>query len=72
MPGIIREDIELSVSENRLIIATPNAERSYKADIDLKAPVDSQSAKASYRNGILSVTLRVKGKSNKGIKISVE
>jgi len=72
MPGISREDIELSVSENRLIIATPNAERSYKADIDLKAPVDSQSAKASYRNGILSVTLRVKGKSNKGIKISVE
>lgn len=72
MPGISREDIELSVSDNRLIITTPNAERSYKADIDLKVPVDTQSAKASYRNGILSVTLRVKGKSNKGIKISVE
>ena len=72
MPGISREDIELSVSENRLIIATPNVERRYKADIDLKVQVDPQSAKASYRNGILSVTLRVKGKSNKGIKISVE
>ena len=72
MPGINRDDIELSVSDSRLVIATPNVERRYKADIDLKAQVDPQSAKASYRNGILSVTLRVKGKSNKGIKISVE
>ena len=72
MPGIDRDDIELNVSDSKLIIATPNVERRYKADIDLKVQVDPQSAKASYRNGILSVTLRVKGKSNKGIKISVE
>jgi len=72
MPGINRDDIELNVSDSKLIITTPNAERRYKVDIDLKVPVDPQSAKASYRNGILSVTLRVKGKSNKGIKISVE
>lgn len=72
MPGINRDDIELNVSDSKLLVTTPNAERRYKADIDLKVPVDPQSAKASYRNGILSVTLRVKGKSNKGIKISVE
>jgi len=72
MPGINKDDIELNVSDSKLIVTTPKAERKYKADIELKAQVDPQSAKASYRNGILSVTLRVKGKSNKGIKISVE
>ena len=72
MPGISRDDIELNVSDSKLIVTTSKAERKYKADIELKAQVDPQSAKASYRNGILSVTLRVKGKSNKGIKISVE
>jgi len=72
MPGIERNDIELSISDSKLVMATPNAERRYKAEIDLIAQVDPQSAKASYRNGILTVTLRVKGKSNKGIQISVE
>jgi HSP20 family protein len=72
MPGIDKDDIELNVSDSKLIITTPNVERRYKADIDLKEIVDPKSAKASYRNGILSVTLRVKGKSNKGIRVSVE
>ncbi len=72
MPGIERNDIELNVSDSKLVISTPNAERRYKAEVDLEAQVDPQSAKAFYKNGILTVTLRVKGKSNKGIKISVE
>jgi len=72
MPGINKEDIELDVTENNLLISTPNTERKYRASMDLKAPVDPDSAKASYKNGILSVTLRVKGKSNKGIKIRIE
>lgn len=72
MPGINKEDIELDVTENNFLISTPNTERKYRVRIDLKAPVDPDSAKASYKNGILSVTLRVKGKSNKGIKIRIE
>ena len=72
MPGIERSDIELNVSDSKLVVSTPNAERKYKVEVYLKTQVDPHSAKASYRNGILSVTLRVKGKSNKGIKISVE
>jgi HSP20 family protein len=72
MPGINKEDIELDVTESHLLVSTPNTERKYRTSIDLKAPVDPESAKASYKNGILSVTLRVKGKSNKGIKIRIE
>ncbi|MFQ5969975.1 MAG: Hsp20/alpha crystallin family protein [Nitrososphaerales archaeon] len=73
MPGISRDEIQLNVSHSKLIVTTtPKAERRYKADIELKAQADPKSAKATYRNGILSVTLRVKGNSNKGIKISVE
>jgi len=72
MPGINKEDIELDITESNLLISTPNTERKYRTSIDLKTPVDPESAKASYKNGILSVTLRVKGKSNKGIKIRIE
>jgi HSP20 family protein len=72
MPGVSNEDIELNLAENSLSISTPNSEKKYKCVIDLKVPVDPTSAKATYKNGILNVTMRVKGKSNKGIKISVE
>ena len=72
MAGVSKEDIELNVTENNLIVTTPNVERKYRSSIDLQVPVEPKSSKAAYRNGILSVTLRVKGKSNKGIKISVE
>lgn len=71
MPGVDNEDIDLGVTESNLNVST-NGERKYRSNIDLIVPVIPESAKATYRNGILSVTLRVKGKSNKGIKISVE
>lgn len=70
LPGIDKEEIELNVTENNLSITT-TGERKYKVDIPLKMPVDPESSKAIYKNGILSVTMRLKGKSNKGIKISV-
>ncbi|MEM2760309.1 MAG: archaeal heat shock protein Hsp20 [Nitrososphaerales archaeon] len=72
MPGIDKEDIELNVTENNLEVGTTNADRKYKASINLQVPVDPSTASATYRNGILSVTIRIKGKSNKGIKISVK
>ncbi len=61
----------MNVTESNLLVTT-NAERKYRSHIGLKVPVDPESAKATYRNDILNVSLRVKGKSNKGIKISVK
>jgi len=60
----------LNVTESNLLVTT-NAERKYRSHIGLKVPVDPESAKAN-RNDILNVSSRVKGKSNKGIKISIE
>ncbi|MFQ5940536.1 MAG: Hsp20/alpha crystallin family protein [Nitrososphaerales archaeon] len=71
MPGISKEEIELNATESKLVVTT-EGERKYRCVVDLNVPVDPETAKALYRNGILSVTLRVKGKGNKGIKIGVE
>ncbi len=71
IPGITKEDIELKVTESNIVV-TSNCERKYKSCIDLKVPVVPENAKAACRNGILTVTLNVKGKSNKGLKINVE
>lgn len=67
VPGVTREDIKLDATERTLTISV-EAERKYYKTVDLPAAVDTESAKATYKNGILEVTLtksqpsRTKGK----------
>ncbi len=75
IPGVDKEKIDLKVTEDgkTLIIKASNEERRYYKEVDLPAKVDPESAKASYKNGILEVRLKKIGKEEgKGIKIKVE
>ncbi|MGC8982344.1 MAG: archaeal heat shock protein Hsp20 [Desulfurococcaceae archaeon] len=75
IPGVDKEKIDLKVTEDgkTLIIKASNEERKYYKEVDLPAKVDPESAKASYKNGILEVRLKKIGKEEgKGIKIKVE
>jgi len=87
LPGFEREEIDLSVEDDRLVIAAShsetdeNAEESYlqrerransvRRTISLPVAVDPEGAEASYVNGVLTVTLPKLGEGE-GYRIDIE
>ncbi|VVB95904.1 Small heat shock protein HSP16.5 [uncultured archaeon] len=61
MPGIRKEDIELNATENHLVIKAESSDRKYFKNIATPSPVNPDSARAKYNNGVLEVTLKLKG-----------
>jgi HSP20 family protein len=72
VPGVEKEDINLECTESSLIISVDTPTRKYYKEVELPAEVDPQSAKASYKNGVLEVTLTKKKAKPKGQKVKIE
>ncbi|EDY36466.1 Hsp20/alpha crystallin family [Aciduliprofundum boonei T469] len=75
MPGVTKDDIELDLDEdsNVLTIKVDTPERKYYKEVELPAKVKPDSAKATYKNGILDVVFeRVEPRKKKGRKIKVK
>lgn len=60
LPGVAKEDINLHVAADAVTIKVPAGERhpAYHKAIRLPAPVKADSAEATYKNGILDITLQ--------------
>ncbi len=61
MPGVRKEDIELNATENQLVIKADSNGRKYSKTITNPSPVVPDSARAKYNNGVLEITLKLKG-----------
>jgi HSP20 family protein len=73
MPGIRREDIELNATENEVVIKADSEGRKYYKSVNTPCPVDPESAKAKYNNGVLEVTLKFKENHKpKGKTVKIE
>ncbi len=73
MPGINKEEIELNVTENEVIIKADSNSRKYYKFIEIPGPVDPDSAVAKYNNGVLEITLKFKEtKKQDGKSIKIE
>jgi HSP20 family protein len=72
VPGVERDDINLECAENTLIISVDTPARKYYKEVELPSQVDPESAKASYRNGVLEVTLTKRRARPKGQRIKIE
>ena len=70
MPGVNREDINVTVNEKSLTISVDREDRSYYKELDLPGIVDPKGAKSTYNNGILEVTIPLKSTSG-GVKLKV-
>ncbi len=57
IPGVEKEDIDLNVKDDILIVSV-EGKRRYKKTIELPSKVDSQTAEATYNNGVLEVELK--------------
>lgn len=73
VPGVEKDDINLLTTEDRLTISVDTDKRKYRREVDLPIKVDPQSAKASYKNGVLDITLRRREeRKSTGKRIAIE
>jgi HSP20 family protein len=74
LPGVEKEDIKLSGTEDSLTIMVDNPQRKYFKEVSLPGKVRVREARSQYKNGVLEVTLpKAKdGKPPRGEPINVE
>lgn len=74
MPGVEKEDIKVEATEDEVRISAERGERKYFKVVKLPARVVPDTAKASYKNGVLTVTLEKEEKRKKpsGVSVKVE
>ena len=72
MPGVKKEDIDVTVNERSMIISVAGGDREYYKELDLPGQVNPKGAKSTYNNGILEVTVPLKQGGKNVSKIRVD
>ena len=73
MPGVSKDKIKISAYDNTVEIKSDDPQRKYHQVIDLPPEADIETAKSSYRNGILEITFNKKEQTKpKGKQINIE
>ncbi len=70
LPGVEKENVKLDVAEDSVEIKTNDEKKFYKM-VYLDSPIDPDTARATYKNGVLTVELDKKEK-RKGKDVKVE
>lgn len=69
IPGVEKEDIQVEVKGRKLIIDTEGTRR-YHTEIDLPGEVQGDCSEASYRNGVLEITLKKNREKGQSIEVN--
>ncbi|RLF25144.1 MAG: Hsp20/alpha crystallin family protein [Thermoprotei archaeon] len=74
LPGVDKDDIDLQATEATLIISAERGRRKYYKEVKLPCKVKPETAKATYKNGVLEVVLEKMEKKpkEKGFRIKIE
>jgi HSP20 family protein len=57
LPGVEKEDIKLSGTDDKLTISVDTPERKYFKEVELPAKVETKKATSKYKNGVLDITV---------------
>jgi HSP20 family protein len=68
LPGVTKEAIKITTTDNKVNITAHNETQKYKGDVPLSVKVDPKTADAKYNNGILDITLNI---LNEGVEVQV-
>ncbi len=70
LPGVEKKEIGLRATASKVTIEVDNPQRRYYKEVDLPAAVDPNSVNATFKNGVLDITLnKVKGEAGRRIDI---
>ena len=73
MPGVEKSDVKILVQGKSVDITAEHGEKKYHANVPIKYKVDENSAKASYKNGILELVFKlIEDEKPKGKTVEVE
>ena len=73
MPGVEKTDVKILVQDKSVDISAEHGEKKYHVKVPIKHKVDENSAKASYKNGILELIFKlIEDEKPKGKKVEVE
>ncbi|MDH5658115.1 MAG: Hsp20/alpha crystallin family protein [Nitrosopumilus sp.] len=73
MPGVEKSDVKVVVENKSVDLSAVHNEKTYHVKVPLKNTVDENSAKASYKNGILEIIFKlVEEEKPKGKTVEVE
>lgn len=73
MPGVEKTDVKILVQDKSVDISAEHGEKKYHTKVPINRKVDENSAKASYKNGILELVFKfIEDDKPKGKKVEVE
>ena len=72
MPGVEKTDVKIVVDNKTVDISAEHDEKKYHAKVPVNHKVDENSAKASYKNGILQVIFDLAEEKPTGKTVEVE
>ena len=73
MPGITKQDVKVTVNEGLINISAEKGEKKYRTQLPIDLELDSDTAKATYTNGILELKIKLKtAPKSKAREIRVE
>ena len=73
LPGVEKDDIKLSGTDDKLTISVETSERKYFKEVQMPAKVEVKKATSTYKNGVLDVTIpKKKQEKTKTTEIKIE
>jgi HSP20 family protein len=73
MPGVSKENIKVNAYDNSVEVTTTDPERKYHEAVEIPPETDIETARSTYKNGILEITFDKKQQTKpKGKQINVE
>ena len=72
MPGVEKTDVKIVVDNKTVDLSAEHDKKKYHVKVPLQHKVDENSAKASYKNGILELIFKLVEEKPKGKKVEVD
>lgn len=72
VPGFSKEDLELNVSDNYLTLSSKLEDKKFNRSWKLSDAADAKAVSAECKNGLLTISVPLKAKSDKVKKIDIK
>jgi HSP20 family protein len=60
MPGITKQDVKVGVEEGLVTIHAEKGDKKYHAELPVEGELNTDTAKATYTNGILELKIKIR------------